>query len=381
MGLKDSPLPLLDLNRQHKSLKPRLEAAFARVMARGSFILGPEVRSFEEEFSRFCGTRFGVGVASGTDALELALRALEIGPGDLVATVSFTFCATVDAIHHVGARPLFIDIDPNSFTMDPSDLQRKIKGLSSSLRRKLKVVLPVHLYGHPCNMTAIRATANRYSLAVIEDAAQAAGARWNGRPVGSLGDAGCFSFFPSKTLGGFGDGGMVTTNSKTLAAKLRLLRVHGRRDRENQILLGGRNSRLDELQAAMLRVKLSLFRRWIDKRQILAKAYKDRLSRVQGVQCPLSLRAGRHAYCLYVIRLKNRDPVRERLSRQGIRTEVYYSVPVHRQPAYGTQYLSSRLPETDRASKEVLSLPFFPELRMDEVARVCRAIAKGVRPL
>ncbi len=373
-----SRIPILDLSRQYKILKPQLEKAVGRVMAKGVFILGPEVRLFEEEFSRFCSTRFGVGVASGTDALELALRAAGVGPGDLVATVSFTFCATVDAIHHVGAHPLFVDIQPDTFTMDPADLQKRIKQLGSKERRRLKAVIPVHLYGHPCDMDAMKTVAKRFSLIVIEDAAQAAGARWKGQPVGSCGDLGCFSFFPSKTLGGFGDGGMVVTNSEEMAGRLRLLRVHGRKDRENQILSGGRNSRLDELQAAILRVKLKAFPRWIEKRQKLATAYATELSDARGIRCPVTVAGARHAYCLYVIRSKNRDALQQVLNQRGITAHIYYSIPVHRQPVYGRKYKVLSLPETDRASKEVLALPFFPELRPTEIARVCRAVTAAV---
>ena len=372
-------IPLLDLQDQIKQLQPRLNKAIHKVVAKGSFILGTEVQDFEKEFSKFCGAGYGIGVASGTDALELALRAVGVGKGDLVATVSFTFCATVDAIIHVGARPLFVDIDPLTFTLDPKSLDQRLEGLKAKERRRVKAVIPVHLYGHPCDMDSINRIARRFSLAVIEDAAQAAGARWKGRPVGSLGDIGCFSFFPSKTLGGFGDGGMVLTNSEKLAARLRLLRVHGRKDREHQIISGGRNSRLDELQAAILRVKLKAFPKWVAKRQALASWYGKELSRLNGIQYPVVSQKARHAFCLYVIRSSRREALRNALRSRGIRSEVYYSVPVHRQPVYKGEYRNLKLPETDRAAQEVLALPFFPELRRVQLLLVCRALAETLK--
>ncbi len=373
-----SRVPLLDLTRQTKVLEPQLQRAVARVLSKGHFILGPEVARFERGFARFCGRRFGVGVASGTDALELALRAFGIGPGHLVATVSFTFIATADAIRHVGAEPVFVDIDPATCTMSPASLRERIGRLSLSDRRRLKAVIPVHLFGHPCDMDAILRIAKRHRLKVIEDAAQAAGARWKGKPVGSFGEAGAFSFFPSKNLGAFGDGGMVVTDSAPMAARLRSLRVHGRREGGDQFDLG-RNSRLDELQAAVLNVKLRRLPRWLLSRRRLAHFYNGKLAGLNGVTTPVEAPGARHAFCLYVIRSARRDFLREKLKRAGIATQVYYATPVHRQPVYGGQYRRLKLPETEKACRQVLALPIFPELTRAEQLQICRAVQSALR--
>ena len=368
-----SRIPLLDLTRQTKALESQLQKGLLRVLSKGHFILGPEVSRFERKFARFCGRRFGIGVGSGTDALELALRAFGIGRDHLVATVSFTFIATVDAIRHVGAEPLFVDIDPVTYTMSPLSLQERINRLSSSDRRRLKAVIPVHLFGHPCDMDAILRIAKRHRLRVIEDAAQAAGARWRGKPAGSFGDAGCFSFFPSKNLGAFGDGGMVVTDSAPAAARLRALRVHGRRGNGDQFELG-RNSRLDELQAAVLNVKIRRLGRWLSSRRRIARFYNQQLARVPHLTCPVEAPEASHAYCLYVIRSPQRDAVQRRLMRAGIAAQVYYATPVHRQPIYGGRYRSLHLPETEKACREALALPIFPELTRREHLRICRAL-------
>lgn len=368
-------IPILDLSRQTESLLPELQRAALGVLRRGPFILGPEVELFEKEFALFCKARHAVGVASGTDALELALRALNIGRGDLVAAPSFTFLATADAIFHVGAQPLFVDIDPATCTMHPADLERKIDGLGSSAR-KLKAVIPVHLYGQSCDMDGIRAVAKRRRLAIIEDAAQAAGARWKRKPVGTLGDIGCFSFFPTKNLGAFGDAGAVTTGSAAIAARIKSLRVHGRGPHEEQVELG-RNSRLDELQAAMLRVKLRRLNSWVKKRRALAAEYTRRLSRLGGIVCPAEAPGAYHSYSLYVIRSRRRDQIRLALEKQGIGSRVYYSAPVHRQALHRSANRTTRLPETDRACKEVLALPLYPELTLPQLHRVCTVIASA----
>ena len=368
-------VPLLDLTRQTQPLLPQLRRACDAVMKRGSFILGQEVDRFEREFARFCRTRFAVGVASGTDALELALRALGVGPGDLVATVSLTFLATGDAILHVGAEPLFIDIDPRTYTMNPADLDRRLRRLSARDRKRLKAVLPVHLYGHPCDMDSIRRVAAKHRLAVVEDAAQAAGARWKGRPVGSFGDAGCFSFFPSKNLGAFGDAGMVTVSSGKAAERIRSLRMHGREGKLQTAL--GRNSRLDEIQAAILRVKLRRLRRWVEQRRALARAYTRRLDGLPGLICPVEAPGAEHAYHLYVIRSRRREKFRQALEKRGISSRVYYPVPLHRQPLYRGLTHGTGLNETDRACREVLALPIFPELTPSEFNRVCAAVVSA----
>ena len=376
MASKGASLPLLDLTRQTGVLRPELERAMREVLRRAEFILGPQVALFEKEFARTCGVRFAVGVASGTDALELALRAVGVKAGDLVATVSLTFLATADAILHAGARPLFTEIDPLTYTMDPADLERRIRRLPSSERRRLKAVLPVHLYGHPCDMDRIRAVARKHRLAVVEDCAQAAGAEWKGRLVGGLGGIGCFSFFPTKNLGAFGDAGAVVTHSAAIAEKIRSLRTHGRGRGDLQTALG-RNSRLDELQAAILRVKLRRLRRWVARRRALAAEYTRRLSGLSGIVCPVEAPEARHAFHLYVIRSRRREMIHRALERRGIASRVYYPVPLHRQPLHRAANRGVHLPETERACKEVLALPLFPELTLSELRRVCSAIASA----
>ena len=374
--MKIPPIPLLNLTRQTEGLRPELEKAARNVLKRGEFILGSQVALFEREFSRACSARFGIGVASGKDALELALRALGVGSGDWVAGPSMTFLATADAVLHVGARPLFVDIDPMSYTMDPLDLDRRARSLGAAGKKRLKAVIPVHLYGHPCDMEAIGRIARRHRLAVIEDAAQAAGAQWKGRPVGGLGSAGCFSFFPTKNLGAFGDAGMVVTSSVKLNRRLRSLRVHGRGAGDRQAELG-RNSRLDELQAALLRVKLKRLGAWVERRRKLASEYTRRLSGLDGLVCPVEMPGARHAFHLYVIRSPRREAIRRALERQGIASRVYSPVPLHKQPLHRKACAGLRLPETEKACKEVLALPLFPELTMDELRRVCSAIASA----
>lgn len=347
-------------------------------MEKGHFILGEEVARFEEEFSRFCGTRFGVGVASGTDALELALRACRIGAGDRVMTVSFSFLSTADAIRKVGARPLFVDVDPRTYTIDPSQVQALIRRLRPPERRRLKAVLPVHLYGHPCDMDALMALARRERLQVIEDCAQAHGASWKGKPVGSFGICGCFSFYPTKNLGAYGDGGMVVTSSLQIAQRLRQLRFQGRKDPDLQSM-DGMNSRLDELQAALLRVKLRRLGGWIEKRRALARLYEKNLKPLSGaLQLPFEDSRGKHAYHLYVVQALRREALQKALSRQGISSAVHYRIPIHRQRLYqmGGNGSPAQLAVTDQLARRALSLPLFPEMTPQEIKRVANAILR-----
>lgn len=362
-------IPFLDLTRQIHFLRPQLEKVMARVTAKGIFILGPSVARFEKEFARLCKVRHGVGVASGTDALELALRALRIGPGDGVAVVSFTFLSTVEVIRKVGAWPLFVDIDPATYTMDPDALKCSLKNLPAARRRQMKLILPVHLYGHPCQMDEIQSIARREDLQIVEDCAQAHGAQWRARPVGSFGQIGCFSFYPTKNLPAHGDGGMAVTGSSVLAARLKTLRVQGRKEKDLQ-LDEGLNSRLDELQAAILRVKLAHLPQWIRRRQALARQYDRELFGIPGLQCPHRSSEATHAFCLYVIRTRERERLKKALWKKGVMAQVYYPLPVHRQPLYRRRFRGIHLPQTDCASRQVLALPIFPELREDEVSRV-----------
>lgn len=372
-------VPFIDLTRQYKRIEEEILSATKKVYEKGRFILGEEVSAFEEEFSRYCGIRFGVGVNSGTDALQLALKAAEIGEGDEVITVAHSFIATALAISLTGARPLFVDIDSETYTMDPNALelflkQRKKKGG----RQKIKAILPVHLYGHPAEMDAMMDIANRYHLAVIEDACQAHGAEYQGRKVGSFGLLGCFSFYPTKNLGGYGDGGMVVTNDKKLFEKLKLLRCYGEKRKYEHVLKGG-NNRLDEIQAAILRVKLKYLDRWNEERRKRVLIYKRMLERTEVI-CPIEKEQAKHVYHLFVIRSKKRNALQAFLKEKGIQTLIHYPIPIHLQKAFRELgYRRGALPLTEQYAREVLSLPFFPEMTESEIEGVATQIKTFTR--
>jgi len=372
-------VPFIDLTRQYKRIEEEILSATKKVYEKGRFILGEEVSAFEEEFSRYCGIRFGVGVNSGTDALQLALKAAEIGEGDEVITVAHSFIATALAISLTGARPLFVDIDSETYTMDPNALelflkQRKKKGG----RQKIKAILPVHLYGHPAEMDAMMDIANRYHLAVIEDACQAHGAEYQGRKVGSFGLLSCFSFYPTKNLGGYGDGGMVVTNDKKLFEKLKLLRCYGEKRKYEHVLKGG-NNRLDEIQAAILRVKLKYLDRWNEERRKRVLIYKRMLERTEVI-CPIEKEQAKHVYHLFVIRSKKRNALQAFLKEKGIQTLIHYPIPIHLQKAFRELgYRRGDLPLTEQYSREVLSLPFFPEMTESEMEEVATQIKSFTR--
>lgn len=361
-------VPFLDLKAQYAALKPELDAALAGVFARGVFILGPEVAAFEQEFAAWVGTQNGVAVASGTDALHLALRACGIGPGDEVITVSFTAGATVAAVAMTGATPVLVDIDPRTYTMDPTLVE-------DAITPRTKAILPVHLYGHPADMTAIMDIARRRNLRVIEDCAQAHGAAWDGKPVGSIGDLGCFSFYPTKNLGAYGDGGFITTSDPELAERLKLLRQYGWVERDRSVLKGF-NSRLDEMQAALLRVKLRYLQTWTEQRRALAAQYRHLLEHNhRELLLPQELPGARHVYHLFVVRSPQRDAVRQYLAGEGIGTLIHYPTPVHLQDAYADLGLGlGSLPMTEVLSGQILSLPLYPELPDEAVARVAAAL-------
>jgi len=367
-------VPFLDLTRQYKRIKGEILSATQRVYEKGSFILGEEVSAFENEFSHYCGVRYGVGVGSGTDALYLALKAAGIGEGDEVVTVANSFVATALAISFTGAKPLFVDIDPKTYTMDPDHLERFLKRRrAKGSSRKIKAVLPVHLYGHPAEMGSIVEIANRYDLIVIEDACQAHGARYGNKGVGSLGTMGCFSFYPTKNLGGYGDGGMVVTNDKNCDRKLRLLRCYGEK-KKHQHILKGHNSRLDEIQAALLRVKLRYLDQWNEERRRKAKVYTERLASL-GVGCPSEKKGVRHVYHLYTIRTEKRDRLQAFLKKRGIETLIHYPIPIPFQKAYQElRYGRRDLPLTNRWSQKILSLPFFAEIKRHEMEEVVEGI-------
>ena len=367
-------IPILDLKGQYSELKTKIEKAVLEVLASGSYILGENTRLLEQEVANFIGVKHAIGVASGTDALHLALRALDIGVGDEVITVSFSFFATVEAISLVGATPVFMDIDPETFNIDYTQLEKKITS-------KTRAIIPVHLYGQPANIDPIVDFAKKYNLYVVEDCAQSIGASFNNKKTGSFGDIGCFSFFPTKNLGAFGDGGMVTTNSDFLADRIRALRNHGGKVRYYHQEIG-LNSRLDEIQAAILRVKLPYLNKWNEQRREIAYRYNEMLKDIEEITIPKEFENTYCVYHQYTIRTSLRDQLHEMLHKLGITTMIYYPVPIHQQEVY--KYLELHegyLPVTESAAKQVLSLPIYPELTLEQQEQIFEGIKKCIREL
>jgi dTDP-4-amino-4,6-dideoxygalactose transaminase len=366
-------IPMLDLKAQYATIREEIAAAIQQVLDSQHFILGPQVKAFEEEMAAYCGARFAVGVASGTDALTLALYACGVGPGDEVIVPTFSYIATGDSASLLGAVPVFVDIDPATFNINPAQIEARITG-------KTKAIVPVHLYGQPADLDPILEIGRRRGIRIIEDSAQAIGATYHGRTTGSMGDIGCISFFPSKNLGGYGDGGMVVTNSEELAARLRTLRAHGTKRHKYMSDEQGWNSRLDELQAAILRVKLRHLDSWKRGRQSVAARYNELLAGVAGVVTPQVAAGCEHVYHQYTVRLPNRDAVQQRLADAGVPSTVYYPVPMHLQKMYA--HLGGKLgmlPVAERAAEEVLSVPVYPELTAAQIHRVAEALAAAVR--
>ena len=364
--------PFLDLRAQFEGIREEVMEAIAQTMQSQRFILGPEVEALESEIAEYVGCRYAIACASGSDALLLALMAVGVSPGDEVLTTPFTFVATAGSIVRLGARPVFVDIDPATYNLDPFDLAKVVSP-------KTRAVIPVHLYGLPAAMDSILEFARQHKLAVIEDAAQALGAECSGVKVGNLGTIGAFSFFPSKNLGCAGDGGMMTTNDPELADRLRLLRVHGSRKKYHCELIG-LNSRLDALQAAILRIKLHHLETWTQGRRENADRYR---STFEGrnldtqVILPTQPDGLRHVYNQFVIRLLGRDEVRQHLLRMGIPTEIYYPEPLHLQPAFSyLGYKRGDFPHAETASQQVLALPIYPELTEEQQSTVVDAIAQ-----
>jgi dTDP-4-amino-4,6-dideoxygalactose transaminase len=364
-------IPQVDLTRQNAVLREELLAAVDRVLRGGQFILGAEGRALEQEIATLCGVRFGVGVASGTDALRLALTVLGVGPGDEVVTAAFSFVASASAILHVGARPVFVDVDAETFTLDPDRVARAVTP-------RTKAIIPVHLYGHPAPMEAITAIARRHGVAVVEDAAQAIGASYAGRPAGSLGDLACLSFYPTKNLGACGDAGMVVTDREDLAERVRRLRDHGARERYHHLELGW-NSRLDEIQAALLRVKLRHLSRWVERRRQVAARFGGMLAGLP-VTLPQERPPARHAYHQYTVRSAARDALAKALADQGVGTALHYPLPLPAQPLFrdvgGAR--EAECPRAWQVSREVLSLPCFPELTDPEIDAVGKAVRQAL---
>ncbi len=361
-------VPYLNLKAQYRSIRPEIDEAVARVLDSCQFVLGPEVAEFEKEFATYCGTSECIAMNSGTSALHLALLAAGIGAGDEVITVPFTFVASVATILYTGAKPVLVDIEPSTFNMNPAAVE-------AAISPRTKAIVPVHLYGHPADMDPILELARKHKLVVIEDAAQAHGALYNGRSTGSIGDIGCFSFYPAKNLGAYGEGGAVTTSNPEYARTIRMLRDWGQ-DRKYHHLLHGYNYRMEGFQGAILRVKLRHLERWTETRRAIVKTYNDGLAGADVVR-PIEMPWARHVYHLYTLRADNRDALQAALLNEGIQTGIHYSTPAHLQPAYANLgYRPNSLPESEKAAREVLSLPLYPELTECQVQTVLDALTR-----
>lgn len=357
-------VPMLDLGAEYRELGDELSAALEKVVASGRFILGPEGEALEKEVAAYLGVAHAVAVANGTDALHLAVRAAGIGPGDEVITPSFTFIATAEAAAYVGARVVFADIDPATYNLDPASVEAVITPAT-------RAIIAVHLYGQCADLAALGSICKRRNLVLIEDCAQAIGADFDGRRAGAWGALGCFSFYPTKNLGAYGDAGMVTTNDARLAQTVRMLRHHGSRETYRHEMVGY-NSRLDELQAALLRVKLKCLDRWNAQRREHAALYRRELAQA-AVTLPAEHGRGAHVYHQFTVRSRKRDALRDELTRRGIASAIYYPIPGHRQPAFSAAS-ARELPASDSAAREVLSLPIYPQLTPAQVRHVCEAI-------
>jgi len=373
-------IPLTDLKAQYDLIKGEIDSAIQRVVREGHFILGPEVKAFEEEMATYCGTGFAVGVASGTDALQLALLAVGIKPGDEVITTPFTFIATTEAITQCQATPVFVDIDPATYNLNPDQVEAKITP-------RTKAILPVHLYGQPADMEPILKIGRKHNLKIIEDCAQALGAEYKGKKAGSMGDVGCLSFFPAKNLGAYGDGGMVVTSDPEIAKTVEMLRKHGA-SKGYYHLLPGFNSRLDTIQAAILRVKLKYLDKWNELRRSRASLYNRLISQMDDIEPPYNADFSTHSGNYYTIRLKDsrlqRDELRQHLEGKGIQTAIYYPLSLHLQEVYKSLgYKTGDFTQSELAQEQVLSLPMYPELSNEQIAAVVSAIkdyCAGSRP-
>jgi dTDP-4-amino-4,6-dideoxygalactose transaminase len=358
-------IPLADLKAQYLSLKDEIDQAIRQTLDSTQFILGPEVKALEKEIAAYVATRYAVGVASGTDALVIALMGAGIKQGDEVITTPFTFIATSETVSRCGAIPVFVDIDPASYNIDTSKIEKKIT-------KKTKAILPVHLYGHAANMDDIMRLAGKYGLKVIEDCAQSLGAKFKDKQTGSIGNAGCLSFFPSKILGAYGDAGMITTNDEKIAEQAEILRNHGGKDKYF-VVTHGFNSRLDSFQAAILRIKLKHLKEWVEKRQQKSAKLSGLLSGIPGITVPGAASYTSHCFNYYTIRVAGgkRDDLQKSLNANGVGTSIYYPMPLHMQDVYKPLgYKEGAFPETERACKEVLSLPMYPEMDNTQIEYV-----------
>lgn len=359
------PIPMVDLKGQLQLIREDVDAAMAQAMDETRFILGPNVQALEEEFAAYSETRFAVGVASGTDALHLAIRAAGIGPGDEVITSPFTFIATAEAIAYVGATPVFVDVDPRTYNID-------VDKIEAAITPRTKAILPVHLFGLPAEMETIQSICDKHDLLLIEDCAQSTGADYKGKMTGSFGLAGCFSFFPSKNLGCYGDGGMITTDDEALAKEIKVLRNHGSRQQYHHNCIGY-NSRLDEMQAVILRIKLKQLDSYNRGRRRVAEIYNQQLADLPlttpsaGTECT-------HVYHQYTLVADDRDRIKQALAERDIASAIYYPIPLHRQEVFAEAYRDVSLPVAEDLAERVLSLPMYPELTNEQAESICTAI-------
>ena len=362
-------IPLLDLKSQYKSIKPEIQKTINNVLDGCQFILGENVKKFEQEFAKFIGVKYAIGVGNGTDALYLALRTCGVSKNNEVILPVNTFIATAEAITLNGAKPVFVDIDAKTYNID-------LQKMEKAITKKTKAIIPVHLYGQPADMSPILKIAKKYKLWIIEDCAQSHGAKYKNKMVGSIGDIGCFSFFPGKNLGAYGDAGIITTNNKNLAQKIYRLRNHGRLEKYKHTT-EGINSRLDEIQAAILRVKLRYLKKWNKARQKNAKIYDKFFKNINDIITPQIVKNSKSVYYFYVIRLKNRKKIQKRLKEKGVSTGIHYPIPLHLQPAY--KYLGYKkrdFPRVEKISNEILSLPIYPELTEKQIKFIVNIIKK-----
>jgi dTDP-4-amino-4,6-dideoxygalactose transaminase len=362
---------MVDVVNQYKKIKKEIDEAALKVIESGQYILGKEVSEFENEIAHYLNVKHAIGCASGTDALMVAMMALNIGSGDEVVTTPFTFAATIETIVLLGAKPIYVDIDPVTYNLDPSKVE-------AAITRKTKAIIPVHLYGQSVDMDPVLRIANHYRIPIIEDMCQAIGAEYKGKRVGGIGTMGCISFFPSKNLGAFGDAGMIVTNDRVLADKLRMIVVHGSRVRYKHEIIGV-NSRLDALQAALLRVKLRYLDQWIDTRRLAASVY-NRLFEGSGIEIPFEASYGKHVFHQYTIRLKNRDKAIHALTEKKIPYGIYYPIPLHFQEAYSASGMpKGSFPITEKAADEVLSLPMHTELDEEQQKYIVQTVVEAMK--
>ena len=367
------PIPFLDLSYQNDPIESKLKAAVERVISSGQYILGPEVEAFEREFAEFCEVPFAVAVNSGTSALHLGLLALGVQPGDEVITVAFTFAATVESILYCGARPVLVDIDPDTLVMDVSKAEAAITG-------QTKAIVPVHLYGNPVDLKSLKEMADQHGVPILEDACQAHGAMHHGRPVGSWGNAGVFSFYPTKNLGAMGEGGIIVTSSQKIADTARILRNHGETDKYQHSRLGF-NYRMTAFQGAILRTKLPFLKQWNIERRQIADQYRKELADLEhsGLRIVRETPDSEMVYHLFAVRLEERDRVQQELADSGIPTQIHYPVPLHAQPAFSTSIIpEDGLPATEAATKQTLSLPIYPGMSENAVSEVVKQIRESI---